>query len=104
MKQTTQNMHRDAELLKALGHPLRLAIVSMLCSGECNVGRVVEQLGFPQSSISQQLAVLRAGGVIAPKREGTRTCYRICDDRVRRIVAVLAEAEESVVAVPEVSP
>ncbi|HPJ71838.1 MAG TPA: metalloregulator ArsR/SmtB family transcription factor, partial [bacterium] len=50
---------RLGELLKALGHPVRLKIVDGLMSHSCNVGEIVDGLGLPQSTVSQHLAVLR---------------------------------------------
>jgi len=41
-----------AELLKVLGHPVRLCIVHGLMHNECNVSGIQECLKLPQSTIS----------------------------------------------------
>ena len=82
--------HKDSGILKALGHPVRLKIVEGLyLSEDCNVGDIVEKLGLPQSTVSQHLALLRHKGIIAPKKEGVRTCYRIADKRVSLLLGLL---------------
>ena len=77
----------DSELLKALGHPIRLKIVAGLMSGhECNVNTMVENLNLPQSTVSQHLSVLKNKGIIAFRKEGVRACYRVVNDHVRAII------------------
>ena len=79
-----------ADLLKALAHPTRLCIVNGLMREEgCNVNRIRECLSLPQSTVSQQLAILRAAGVVAGERHGTEVCYRVIDERAKAIVTVL---------------
>ena len=78
-----------SEVFKALGHPVRLKIVDGLLSHSCNVGEIVEGLGLPQSTVSQHLGILRNQGIIAPKKDGVRTCYKVVDAKVRQIIAFL---------------
>ena len=53
-----------SEMLKALAHPARLAILAGLLKDECNVGRIQETLRLPQSTVSQHLRVLKDKGII----------------------------------------
>jgi predicted transcriptional regulator len=81
---------RDSEVLKALGHPIRLKIVTgLLESDRCNVNKIVEQLKIPQSTVSQHLANLRHAGVLMPKKDGVKICYRVADKRIAGIVKAL---------------
>ena len=54
-----------ADFLKALAHPVRLQLIERLKSGEASVGRLVQELGVEQSSLSRHLGVLRELGVQA---------------------------------------
>ncbi|MHB9154243.1 MAG: ArsR/SmtB family transcription factor [Endomicrobiales bacterium] len=84
------DFEKNSGLLKALGHPVRLRIVlGLLENEECNVNKIVENLGIPQSTASQHLGVLRSRGIIVPRKEGVKTCYRVVDERVKEIIAVL---------------
>lgn len=80
-----------AELLKALGHPLRLQIVRGLLKNGChNVGCMEAGTGQSQSCISQHLAKLKAAGVVKSARSGNEMHYDV-DNRalVGAVVAAL---------------
>ena len=73
-------------VLKALGHPARLRMVSGLYKNECNVAQIQKKLRLPQSTISQHLRILRDHGIIQPRQEGTKRCYRVVDNRVIKML------------------
>jgi DNA-binding transcriptional ArsR family regulator len=83
------NYEKVSEILKALAHPARLKMVIGLLKDECNVAQIQKVLGLPQSTISQHLRVLKNAGIIKGRREGTKTCYRVIDTRVRKIVEII---------------
>ena len=85
---------RFAAAFKALGHPMRLQIVSGLLSQECNVKHMTECLGVAQATISQQLAVLRAAGVVEHERKGNQVCYRVARPWLRQLVHLVARAQQ----------
>ena len=64
------NLDREAEILKVLGHPVRLKIVAGLMSQSCNVKKIWECLELPQATVSQHLALLKNKGIIEGKRDG----------------------------------
>ncbi len=83
-----------AQAFKALGHPMRLQLVAGLLSQECNVKHMTECLGVAQATVSQQLAVLRAAGVVAHERKGNQVCYRVTRPWLRQVVRLIAKAEQ----------
>ena len=85
----TVNYVKVSETLKALAHPARLKMVIGLLKDECNVAQIQKALRLPQSTISQHLKILKNAGIIKGRREGTKTCYRVVDMRVRKIVQVI---------------
>lgn len=81
---------KDSDVLKALGHPLRLKIVEGLMLGDgCNVSKIVEELIIPQSTASQHLKILKQAGIISVKKEGVQACYSVIDKRVVKIIKIL---------------
>lgn len=62
---------------KALGHPVRLAILDALRGGEQCVCHLERALGMRQAYISQQLAVLKEAGIIRERRDGWNRYYRV---------------------------
>jgi DNA-binding transcriptional ArsR family regulator len=83
------NYEKVSETLKALAHPARLKMVAGLLKNECNVAQIQRVLGLPQSTISQHLRILKNADIIKGRREGTKTCYRVIDMRVRKIVEII---------------
>jgi len=79
----------DAEVLKVLGHPIRLKIVAGLCAKECNVKHIWECLGLPQATVSQHLALLKNKGIIEGKRDGVEVHYSVVHPLARDIIRIL---------------
>lgn len=70
--------NRLAGLLKALGHPARIAILQHLIKANtCICGDLVEELGLAQATISQHLKELKNVGLIQGTIEGVSVCYCI---------------------------
>jgi DNA-binding transcriptional ArsR family regulator len=68
-----------AEFFKALAHPMRILLLELLRDGPLSVGQLQLAVGAPASSISQQLAVLRARNIVATERRGTTVIYAVRD-------------------------
>lgn len=80
---------KESDLLKALGHPIRLRMVEGLINHECNVNKIMDILNIPQSTASQHLGTLKNKGIVAARKEGVRTCYKVQDQRAREIIKIL---------------
>ncbi|MEU3777285.1 helix-turn-helix domain-containing protein [Streptomyces sp. NPDC032472] len=78
-----------AEVLAALGHPVRLEIVRKLASGaESYCGEVVPDL--PRSSVTHHLKTLRESGVICQRPQGRKLYLTLRrDDLERRFPGLL---------------
>lgn len=63
--------------LKALGHPLRLRIIETLHGGERSVTELEHATGIAQPGLSQQLAVIRAAGLVQTRKAAKQVFYRI---------------------------
>lgn len=84
-----RNFDREAEILKVLGHPVRLKIVAGLMSQSCNVKKIWECLGLPQATVSQHLALLKNKGVIDGRRDGVEVYYQVVSAQAREVVTAL---------------
>ena len=73
---------RAARAFKAMGHPVRLAIIRCAVGNGMCVGDLHRCLDRSQPNISQHLSVLREAGLLVPKRDGNRVCYHIADEHV----------------------
>lgn len=88
----TRSFSNEAEILKVLGHPIRLKIVAGLCTNECNVKHIWECLNLPQATVSQHLALLKNKGIIEGKRDGVEVHYSVINPLARKLIASLLSA------------
>jgi ArsR family transcriptional regulator len=80
---------KQGEILKALGHPVRLKMLKGILSHDCHVSQMARRLNLPQSTVSQHLGVLRGCGIIAPQKKGVKTCYKVIDPKIRGILSLM---------------
>jgi DNA-binding transcriptional ArsR family regulator len=74
----TEKQNKTATMLKAMGHPARVAIVEYLIKQDsCVCGDIVDHLPLAQATVSQHLKALKEAGVITGTVEGTSVCYCI---------------------------
>jgi len=74
----TEKQNKLANMLKALAHPARIAIIQHLIKiNTCICGDLVDELGLAQPTISQHLKELKNAGLIQGTIEGTSVCYCI---------------------------
>lgn len=78
-EQRQKQAQRAAILLKHASDPTRLTVLLMLSEGEVHVGALCEQLGLGQPAVSHHLALMRHGGIIAPRRQGKNNFYGLTE-------------------------
>jgi DNA-binding transcriptional ArsR family regulator len=78
------------DFLTALGSPTRQRIMLLFAAGaELPVGEVAERAGVSQSTASQQLQLLRRGGIVTSRRDGKTVLYRADREGVSRALGDL---------------
>jgi DNA-binding transcriptional ArsR family regulator len=83
----TKDFSREAEIFKAMGHPVRLKIVyGLLKVGGCNVKNMQECLGLHQATVSQHLIHLKSRGIITSNRQGLEMIYKVTDSWAQCII------------------
>ena len=87
-----------SRLFKALGDETRLRIVALLSHGELCVCHLEEALRLPQPNVSRHLGILRAAGVVEPRREGSWVYYRLarqgdgdCERQLKTLMRTFAK-------------
>lgn len=95
MENTIDQFTEAAELLKTLGHPVRLCILKgILKTGGCNVTHMTECLNLPQSTISQHIQKLRSAGIIEGERKGLEITYRLVHEKAKQIIESIELQED----------
>jgi DNA-binding transcriptional ArsR family regulator len=99
----------QADLCKALAHPVRLQVLDLLSEREYSVEELTKLTGSGQSNVSQHLAALRQQKLVVPRRAGMNVYYALSNPRIadacrliRRIMVELSEEEHRVVKKVEV--
>nr|WP_090734824.1 metalloregulator ArsR/SmtB family transcription factor [Paracoccus homiensis] len=78
-----------ASFMKALAHEGRMMILCHLSGGEKTVGQLEQLLGQRQAAVSQQLARLRAEGLVSSRRAGKARLYTVSDPRAAEVVGLM---------------
>jgi DNA-binding transcriptional ArsR family regulator len=86
------NARQASEFLKALSHEVRLLILCFLIDGEKSVSEIERMLKLRQPAVSQQLARLRADGLVDTRRNGKNIYYSLARTEVRDVIQVLHDA------------
>ena len=82
---------KAADLLKAMGHPLRLHLLAEVAKQPCCVHDLVKATGATQPLVSQHLAVLRSANLLASQRRGREVTYTLIDSHIAHIVSDAVE-------------
>ncbi|WP_308464323.1 metalloregulator ArsR/SmtB family transcription factor [Geobacter sp. AOG2] len=79
-----------ARLIKILGHPVRLKILSnMIHESKC-VRNIWESLGLQQATVSQHISLLKTNGIVEGRRKGGEMYYTISSPLAKRLVDSLS--------------
>ena len=68
---------KQAEIAKAIAHPLRIAIIDFLKDGEKCVCDIAEHIGSERSNVSRHLSVMVSAGVLEYHKEGLKVIYKL---------------------------
>jgi DNA-binding transcriptional ArsR family regulator len=68
---------KQAEIAKAIAHPLRIAIIHFLKDGEQCVCDIAEYIGSERSNVSRHLSVMVRAGVLEYRKDGLKVIYRL---------------------------
>ncbi len=86
-----EQIEQTSRAMKAMSHPLRLKIISVLGDKEVSVQDIVEKVGTSQSNISQHLAIMRDKGVLRTRKDANKVFYRVGDLRTLEVLRMMRE-------------
>jgi ArsR family transcriptional regulator len=89
------DLTRAAELCQALSDPTRLAILTMLRSGERCVCELQDTLDAAQSRLSFHLRVLKDAGLVTDRKEGRWSYYSITPEALAEVHDVAVALQPS---------
>jgi len=79
----------QCEICKALGHPVRLAIVDRLDEREIAAADLLEELKISKANLSKHMTLLVHAGIVEHRREGRNIFYRLTDPEIHRACTIM---------------
>jgi DNA-binding transcriptional ArsR family regulator len=77
-----------AEFFRALAHPIRIRLLEVLVATPASVQELQRTLQIDQPIVSQQLARLRASGIVTARKAGATTRYAVTDPLLKDLLLV----------------
>lgn len=77
----------ESEIFRALADPTRRAVFERLTGGEMSVGELKSGFSISQPAVSQHLAALKRAGLVAERRDGRNSYYRVVPQGMAPLVA-----------------
>lgn len=88
----TEDVERAAHMIKAISHPMRLAILGHLGEGgKMSVTEIHELLNIEQSTASHHLGLLKDKGILSSTRQGKNTLYYLRKPNLSKLVQCISE-------------
>jgi len=87
-----EEVENAANMMKAISHPMRLAILGHLTKyNQLNVTEIHELLQIEQSTASHHLGILKDKGILASVRKGKNTLYYLKRTNLSKLVKCISE-------------
>jgi DNA-binding transcriptional ArsR family regulator len=91
-KLNPDQLEKAANMLKAIAHPVRIAILNQLENGKkLTVTEIHELLNIEQSTTSHHLGILKDKGVLASKRDGKNSYYFLKHENLSDILSCISQ-------------
>ena len=68
---------KQAKIIQAIGHPLRLEIIDFLKAGEQCVCDIAKHIGAERSNVSRHLSLMVSAGVLEYRKDGLKVIYKL---------------------------
>ena len=79
----------QCEICKALGHPMRLAILDRLNDGEVSAADLIVDLEISKANLSKHISLLTRGGIVESRREGRQIFYWLADPEIHKACTIM---------------
>lgn len=94
-------MELAVEVFTMLADATRVRLILALGEDELPVNFLAERVGKPAAAVSQHLAKMRLGGMVATRQQGTKVFYRLQNDHARQLVMdAIHQAEHALGTAP----
>jgi ArsR family transcriptional regulator len=92
---SAQKLERMAGRMRAIAHPMRIAIIEMLTkSPVLSVTEIYTKLDIEQAAASHHLNIMKNHGVLKSKREGKKIFYSLVSNTLSDIIKCLSHCKD----------
>ncbi|MBE9491725.1 MAG: helix-turn-helix transcriptional regulator [Bacteroidetes bacterium] len=96
LKLDITKLESAASKLRAIAHPMRIAIIELLNTGtKLNVTQIYKKLNIEQASASHHLNILKNKGVLVSKREGKKIYYSLKSQTLKEIIDCINRCDDA---------
>lgn len=94
-KLNIEKLEHAAGKLRAIAHPMRIAIIDMLEENKClSVTEIYNALNIEQAAASHHLNILKSNKVLVSKREGKKIFYSLKSTSLTEIIQCINRCNE----------
>jgi len=89
-------LHKIAEVLKSVGHPVRLEIIALLeARNRLNVFEIQQHISVPveQSMLSHHLTKMKDKGILSSIKEGQYVFYSLKDPNISNLLDCMSKCK-----------
>ena len=79
----------QCDICKALGHPLRLAILNLMGNREAAASDLIADLGISKVNLSKHMSLLARAGIVESRRDGRQIFYRLTDPEIHKACEIM---------------
>jgi DNA-binding transcriptional ArsR family regulator len=95
IKLDIDKLEMAASKLRAIAHPMRIAIIDLLNDNQLSVTEIYENLNIEQASASHHLNILKSKGVLSSRRNGKKIFYSLKNQTLTEIIECINRCNES---------
>ncbi|MCF8366892.1 MAG: metalloregulator ArsR/SmtB family transcription factor [Bacteroidales bacterium] len=95
VKLDIDKLEAAASKLRAIAHPMRIAVIDLLHDRELSVTEIYKRLNIEQASASHHLNILKSKGVLNSKRNGKKIYYSLKSQTLIEIIDCINRCNES---------
>jgi DNA-binding transcriptional ArsR family regulator len=95
LKLDIEKLELAASKLRAIAHPMRIAIIDLLNETQLSVTEIYNRLNIEQAAASHHLNILKSKGVLNSKRDGKKIYYSLKNQTLTEIIDCINRCNES---------
>jgi len=90
------SLKKDCEICKIFSNSKRLEILLSLNNSKLNVSEIIKKTKFPQSVVSQHLAILKNKGIVEDEKIGSWITYTLKYPQILKAFEIMQDITKKI--------